>query len=242
MAVSVVASSAQGVTNGVSLTFTYPTVADGDIAIVGVALTRASAGTVTSSAGTSYTNICPTVTNGNLNLNVWARRLSSFETTGTASATGSGQDGNSFCYTIIRGAGGLGIAGMIESSGATGTSTAPNSPAVTVGSTSAIAISIAAQIANNTVSTLPSGYSSGANAGATDTRSSRIALSLSVVGSEQTTEDPGAWNFSASAAWVAFTVALISSGSVYFPLPDQLRDPPEIWPEMIGYGGDIRSS
>jgi hypothetical protein len=217
MTITVVASSAIGVTNGSTITLTFGTVNNGDVAFVATALCRTGGGSVTSSNGTAYTRIGTNQVAGNLNLSLWGRQLDSTETLATSSGTGQAQDGNSAAVIVVRG---IATNGPYSSAAATATSANPNSPSLNVGSTNAIVISVAAQIANNTVTTLPSGYSSGANAGGTDTRSSHLAISYAI-GSEQGAEDPGAWTFSASAQWLALTLAAFDTNSVFYPTPSE---------------------
>jgi hypothetical protein len=216
MTITVVASSAIGVTNGSTIVLSFGTVQADDVAIVATAMCRTGGGGVTSSAGTAYTQIGTNQVAGNLNLSIWAKQLVSTDTFATSSGTGQAQDGNSAVVTVLRGV--LpSVTTLMFSSAATATSANPNSPTLAIGSTNAIVLSVAAQIANNTVTTLPSGYSSCANAGGTDTRSSHIAMSF-VTGSEQSYEDPGQWVFSASAQWLAITVGAFDSGSIYYPI------------------------
>lgn len=214
MTITVIASSAVGVANGAVITLNFGTVATGDVAFVATALCRTGGGTVTSSNGTAYTQIGTNQVAGNLNLSLWVRQLDSTETFATSSATSQAQDGNSACVIVVRG---VTTNGSYSSAAATATSANPNSPSITVGSTNAIVMSFAAQIANNTVTVLPTGYSSGANAGGTDTRSSHIAVAYSI-GSEQGAEDPAAWTFSASAQWLATTVSAFDTGSIFYPI------------------------
>jgi hypothetical protein len=217
MTITVVASTATATANGVANTVTFGTVQTGDVAFAAVAMCRPGGGTVYSSAGTAYTQIGTTQVAGNLNLSLYGRQLGNTETFATSSGTAQAQDGNAAAIIVVRG---IGTNGPYSSAAATATSANPNSPALSVGSTNAIVISIAAQIANNTITTLPSGYSSGANAGVTDTRSTRLAISY-VIGSEQGTEDPGQWVFSASAQWLALTLAAFDAQSVFYPITSE---------------------
>lgn len=232
MTITFVGSSALGAINGASITLTLPTINAGDQIIVANCVTRTGNNcTVTSSNGTAYTPIVPVTANGNLTLSVWQRTAAASETTATASGSGSAQDGDCACYVVVRG---IGANTIVDSSMATGTSANPNSPAVTIGSTSAFVISFAASLVASTVTSGPSGYTVRSSASGSDTRSSMIACATNAL-SVQGSEDPGTWVFTTSAAWLAVSVGMSDSGAIFYPLPPPFRDPPDFSREMIGY-------
>jgi hypothetical protein len=235
VAISIIASTGGGVSAG-QVSMNYGTVSAGDIAIVACAIPRTGithavlASTVTGTP--AYTQIVPTINVTTISLSVWARSLGATETTCTASGSATAGDGNSAVVTVIRGC----VFNNIQTASTQGSGTAPNTPLVTVGSTTSIVLSIfGAEVATTTptISAIPGSYSSNFNAGISATRASRCGIA-SIIQSNLTTQDPGAFTISATSTWAGATVALFGSGAVYFPLPDQLREPIDPW-EIVSY-------
>lgn len=214
MAVSLVGTGTfvKSTINGSSCVLTISTggASSGDVVIANWTYTRASLTAVlTSSAGTSYTQIGSRLTNGNLQSECWYRVLTSAETTVSSCATGSAQDSIVLSAIVLRGIDST----KIGSDSTTGTSSNPNSPPHTGRLEPNSAFITVANILANTTLAAPAGFGSAVSTGATDTRSVAGGLAYK---STQGTVDPSSWTGGVSAAWAAWTIGVGSTEAIPF--------------------------
>lgn len=217
MAVSLVGTGTfiKSTGNGSSSTLTFSTggAAAGDMVIAYWVHTRGALTTqLVSSAGTAYTEI-EALASGNLGIEGGYRVLTSSETTVTSCATGSAQDSVVLAAIVLRG---VASPPVVVDISTTGTSSNPNSPALTVAGPNDAVITAYAILANTPSLTAPSGFSNIVSSGATDTRSCAGGLSWKSTNGGVT--DPSSWTGAGATGvnWIANTITVRSTEPIPF--------------------------
>lgn len=207
MAISFVGSSEQGVASGNPITLSLPTNQANDYVVVGLSVPRAVTLQVTSSStGTLYDQLVPTVANGNLNFAVFGRLLPVAETQVLYAGSGNAQDGQTMVAMVYRGVDpGTPISATATST--TGTSTTPDSPSISPASTTSAIISVVGSLVADAAVTAPSSFLNQTDISASDTRSTTTGAAW-ITASSTSAFNPASWTNFTSAAWVSATVAL----------------------------------
>lgn len=203
MAITLVASSnlAQFAQNGANATITWPTLAQDDVAFVGVARRGTPALTTT-----GYTEIA-SATSGSLTFKVF-RKVQGASPDANVVATGDGDANHAMeaVGLVLRGVDTTTPEDATPTTG-TGTSTDPDGPSITTATDGAWVLSFAASEVHDLAVTLPSGYSNQASGSATDTNPASAGVATKEVATAGA-ENPGAWTNWLSGTWAGITVAV----------------------------------
>lgn len=217
MAVSFVATVSNSTGNGNTPTLTLPTsvtMDPGDYVLVAYAVTRTLTMNVASSnSTTAYTQIFPTVSNGNLFFSAWGRVMPDpIETQAICLGTGNAQDVTVAVATVFRGVD-QSTPLDVTATSTIGTGTTPDSPSITPVSSNNAYVSCVGSLVSDATVTAPSSFLNQVNINAADTRAATAAMAwLTFVSTSAF--NPGSWTNFTSAAWGSGTVALRAASTV----------------------------
>lgn len=229
MAITFVGSSVAeaSATNGGTATITLGSALEiDDVAIVAVTLgtsrtiSAASSLTVTTSDGTAYTQIVPTVTSSFAKFSVWRLVLSSSQIgQAVCPGTGASSDSNAAVALTFRGVRSSAPEDVSPTS-TSGTLSQPDSPSITVASSDDAVITAVGQQVNDTTVTAPSSFLNQIDINANDTWDATTGMAWITLASTSAF-NPAAWsNFSIGTGWASATVALKAAEQLVFTWQD----------------------
>jgi hypothetical protein len=206
MAITLVGQNSQSSVNGADVDITLPTgtAADDIVLIVGG---HGNDGGAAASISTSGYTTLDTASLANAYSGIVAYKRMGVSPDTDVVATGGGDASNGVAYAVIvlRGVD-TGTAIDITTTEATGTTSGPNSPALTTVTNGAAIISCFVHASNSDFFTPPSGYGNEEVYIQGEVNPISVGLALSYL-SPAGTENPGPWVSEDSGSWAAWTVA-----------------------------------
>lgn len=214
MAISYIGSASAAARNGGSPVLTLPSAQSGDYAIVMYGITNSSTRsmTITSSTGATYTTISSGTngaSTGTIVTFVIAQRTlaSTGEVTVTCSGTAASSDSDAAVAFVFRDDYAATFTQDATPATATGTSTNPDSPSITLGTSNPVVITcFGISVAESSI-TQPSSWLDPTSASTVDTKSITVGAAW-ITATASGAFNPSAWAVPTSGVWVAGTVAI----------------------------------
>ena len=211
MAISWVANAEGSAINGGDITITLPTssMQEGDVVIVTntVPINSFVFSVTSSSTGTGYTQIVPTVETSLMSFGVFRRIMGATVDT-QVRCLGSAvlADGDTAVVQIFRGVDQTTPEDVTPTS-TTGSGTTPNSPSITVANANCAILTCVGANENDTAVTAPSSFLNQVDINANDTDPTTSAMAW-ITHTSTSAFDPASWTSFLSSPWCSATVAL----------------------------------